>query len=120
MRILVADDDRVISRIVCDVLELFGHEPVPVFDAIQLHAAAMRRPPPEAIILDLTMPGGTGVEALKKLKRSTRTLSIPVLVLTGTSDERTAALVKELGAVELIPKPFVPENLMASVASLIV
>jgi two-component system, cell cycle response regulator DivK len=118
MRILVADDDRVMSRIVCDVLASFGHQPTPVFDAVQLHMAAMRLPAPDAIILDLSMPGGTGLDSLMKLKRSAKTLPIPVLVLSGTTDVHTAQLVKELGAVEFIPKPLVPEVLMASVASL--
>jgi two-component system cell cycle response regulator DivK len=118
MRILVADDDRVTSRVICDELTEVGHSVVPVFDAMQVLMVAMRQPAPEAIILDLTMPGGTGIEALKKLKMSTKTMGIPVLVLSGTIDARMPDIVKQLGAAEFIPKPVAPDVLLANVASL--
>lgn len=113
MRILVADDDRVISLLVCATLRRAGYTPIPAFDAMQALMFAMRAPLPDAIILDLNMPGGGGFETLKKLKSSARTADIPVLVLSGDASDATPAAVADLGAVSFLPKPVVPETMLA-------
>jgi putative two-component system response regulator len=77
---------------------------------------AMRSPAPALIILDISMPGGTGVEALRKLKRSAKTSMIPVVVLSGSTDAGMPAQVKALGAVDYLPKPIAPESLLAAVS----
>ncbi len=105
MRILVADDDPVTSKLVCAMVRGMGHVPMPAFDAVQSFMLALRAPQPDAIILDLSMPGGTGMGVLDKLKSSTKTAEIPVVVLSGTTDPnaRQAALVA--GAVAFLAKP---------------
>lgn len=114
MRVLVAEDDRVVSTLIVGMLRGRGHEPVPVFDAMQVLMFAMRAPQPEVIVLDINMPGGTGVDALKKLKRSVRTTTIPVIVLSGSEDAAMPATVVELGAVEFLPKPVDRDALLAA------
>ena len=113
MRILVADDDRVISHLVSSALRQAGHTPIPAFDAMQALMFAMRAPLPDAIILDLNMPGGGGFETLKKLKSSARTSDIPVIVLSGDSSDAAPSTVKELGAAAFLSKPLVPEMMLA-------
>jgi len=108
MRILVADDDRVVVHLLAGLLRAKGHEVVPVFDAMQALMFAMRAPMPDAIILDLNMPGGTGIQALKRLKASLNTALIPVIVLSGTTDPEMPAKVKELGADAFLTKPVNP------------
>ena len=105
MRVLVADDDRVISHLLCAVLREGGHDPVPAFDAMQAMMFAMRAPQPDVILLDINMPGGTGVEALKKLKASAKTMLIPVVVLSGSIDPAMPGVMRDLGAAEYLPKP---------------
>jgi CheY-like chemotaxis protein len=114
MRVLVAEDDRVVSRLIIGMLRGRGHEPTPVYDAMQVLMYAMRAPQPEVIVLDINMPGGTGVDALKKLKRSVRTTTIPVIVLSGSEDAAMPATVVELGAVEFLPKPVDRDALLAA------
>jgi CheY-like chemotaxis protein len=116
MRILVADDDLVMSQLICAIVREAGHEPMPAFDAMQTVMFAMRSPAPALIILDISMPGGTGVEALRKLKRSAKTSMIPVVVLSGSADAGMPAQVKALGAVDYLPKPIAPESLLAAVS----
>ena len=60
MRILVADDDRVVSTLVCALVRKKGWQAIAAFDANQAFMVAMQNPPPDAIILDIGMPGGTG------------------------------------------------------------
>ncbi len=115
MRILVADDDRVISGLVCAVLRQSGHVPIPAFDAMQAMMFAIRAPAPSAIVLDINMPGGTGIEALRKLKMSAKTAPIPVVILSASTDPDVPALVRALGAVEFVPKPVDPEALLAAI-----
>ena len=113
MKILVADDDRVLSQLVCAVVRQAGHTPIAAFDAMQALMFAIRPPMPALIILDINMPGGTGLEALKKLKLSARTAPIPVVVLTGSEEADMPDQVKALGATEFVAKPIDPDALTA-------
>jgi putative two-component system response regulator len=111
VRILVADDDRVLSQLVSTIVREAGHVPIAAFDAMQALMFAMRPPVPALIILDINMPGGTGLEALRKLKLSARTAPIPVVVLSGSSEADMPQQVKVLGAAEFVAKPIDPEAL---------
>ena len=111
MKILVADDDRVTSQLISAVVREAGHTPVAAFDAMQALMFAMKPPLPAAIILDINMPGGTGLEALRKLKLNSHTAHIPVIVLSGSVELDMPAQVKALGADEFLAKPINPEVL---------
>ena len=115
MRILVADDDRLMSELICAVVREAGHTPVPAFDAMQTLMFAIRPPQPGLIILDINMPGGTGLEALRKLKLSARTSPIPVIVLSGSTELDMPQQVKGLGADEFLSKPINPDVLMLAI-----
>jgi CheY-like chemotaxis protein len=110
MKILIADDDRVLTHLLSTRLRTMGAETTVAHDAMQALMTAMRSPP-DVIVLDIQMPGGTGIEALRKLKRSARTSSIPVVVLSGSVEPDASEAVKALGAVEFLLKPVDPEVL---------
>jgi DNA-binding response OmpR family regulator len=97
MKILLADDDRVLTALLTSRLRTRGVETIVAHDAMQVLMTAMRSSP-DAIVLDIQMPGGTGIEALRKLKASSKTSSIPVLILSGSGDDGTPDQVKALGA----------------------
>ena len=118
MKILVADDDRMMSLMMCGILKEAGHRTFPVFDAMQALMFAMRDPI-DLVLLDINMPGGTGVEALRKLKLSSRTKKIPVIVVTGNTDPAVEKEVMELGAAAYVLKPIDPERLLAVVQDVI-
>jgi DNA-binding response OmpR family regulator len=115
VRILVADDDRVVSQLVCAIVREAGHVPIPAYDSMQAVMFAMRPPPPALVILDINMPGGTGLEALRKLKMSARTSPIPVIVLSGSTEADMPQQVKSLGADEFLSKPINPEVLLLAI-----
>jgi DNA-binding response OmpR family regulator len=104
MRVLVADDDPVITQVIRTGLRAKGWEVEVAADAMQAVMFAMRSPP-DALVLDLNMPGGTGITALKRLKASVKTQFIPVLVLSGTADENAPTAVLSVGADGFLPKP---------------
>lgn len=102
--ILIADDDRITVQILSNCLRGLGYEITVAADAMQAVMYSMRNPV-SAIFLDIKMPGGTGVDVLKRLKSSTKTSHLPVIIITGSSDPNLPKIVKELGAEEFIPKP---------------
>jgi CheY-like chemotaxis protein len=110
MKVLLADDDKVLTHLLASGLRAKGVETVVVHDAMQAFMSALRSPP-DVIVLDVQMPGGTGVEALKKLKQSAKTSRIPVVVLSGSVEPATSEVVKALGAIEFLLKPIGPDTL---------
>jgi DNA-binding response OmpR family regulator len=103
------------SQLVCAIVREAGHMPIAAFDAMQTLMFAMRPPVPALIILDINMPGGTGLEALRKLKLSARTAPIPVIVLSGSAEHDMPQQVKVLGADEYLSKPINPEVLLFAI-----
>ncbi len=104
MKILIADDDRVLVTMLSGRLRPKGVSILVAYDAMQAWMTAMRTDP-DAILLDIQMPGGTGMEVLRRLKTSAKTSHIPVVVLSGSIDAKAVESMKELGADEYLPKP---------------
>ena len=101
-KILVADDSRFQVQLLSSYLTACGHHVSTALDALQASMAAMREAP-DAILLDINMPGGTGFEVLKRLHKSTKTCNIPVIIVSGNA--MTPDHVKEIGAAGFLQKP---------------
>lgn len=117
MRVLVAEDDRMMSQLICGLLVAAGHQAVPVFDGASAMMAAMRAPAPDLIVLDLQMPAGDGQATLAKLKASTRTALIPVVVVSASQDLKAREAVRAAGAATFIEKPIKPEHFIDVIAA---
>ena len=104
LTVMIAEDDRVLSQLLSSRLRKAGFDVVAAFDAMQSFMLAVRTAP-AAIVLDINMPGGNGIEVLKKLKVSSKTSHIPVLVLSASADPSMSETVKGLGAEEFFTKP---------------
>jgi DNA-binding response OmpR family regulator len=114
MNILVAEDDKMLSKMMCSVLKEGGHICIPAFDAMQAVMYAMKQPP-DLVLLDINMPGGTGVGVLQKLKASSKTSFVPILVISGSIDPAMPAHVLTLGAAKFLSKPLEPDVLLQAV-----
>ena len=110
MRVLIADDDKVMSHLLATRLKTLGWRVDLAVDSMQTLMFAMRTPP-DVIVLDIQMPGGTGLDTLKKLQTSVKTSQIPVVVLSGTVDPSAEQSVLDLGAVQFVRKPIEAEAL---------
>jgi CheY-like chemotaxis protein len=117
-KILIADDSRVQIHIFSAFLAAKGFTVTIAVDALQAWMSALREMP-DAIVLDVNMPAGSGVEVLRKLRMSIKTQHIPVVVVTGTSDPETERKARELGAAEFLHKPVDPGQLHAILARLL-
>jgi two-component system phosphate regulon response regulator PhoB len=119
MKILLADDDRLQTHMIASRLKAKGHKVIVAHDAIQAWMTAIQNLP-DAIVLDIQMPGGTGVAVLKQLKTSTKTSQIPIIVLSGSMEPQIAAeMVKGLGADEFLTKPVDLKLLFSSLSRLL-
>ena len=112
--VLIVDDDRVVSHLIASLLREKGHKVFTAFDAVQGLMQAKRTPPVDAIVLDVNMPGGSGEETLRKIKMSTHTQDIPVIILSGSIDAAGQDRVRTNGAAAVLSKPLVPEELLAA------
>ena len=115
MRVLVAEDDRQMSQLLCAMLQHGGHQPIPVYDGASTMMTAIRQPGPDLIVLDLQMPAGDGQATLQKLKASSRTALIPVIVVSASQDPAVRDTVKGLGAITFLKKPVTADALLDAV-----
>jgi DNA-binding response OmpR family regulator len=117
-RILVADDDPPILRIVEMVLSRHGLEVLTAADGDRAFQLAVAEKP-DAILLDVRMPGMNGLELCSKLKATDSTAAIPVGFITAEKDIETYKLAQELGSALFIIKPFKPERLVDTIGVLL-
>jgi CheY-like chemotaxis protein len=110
-RVLVVDDDASVRALVRDVLELEGHVVELAVDGYAaLRAVAAERP--DAVVLDVVMPGMDGHEVLARLRATTGGRELPVVLLTAAADDATAWRAWAGGADRLLAKPFEPDDLL--------
>lgn len=83
--VLVAEDDADVSEFICALLRSEGCTVFTAEDGDDAILTAVRQQP-DAIILDVMMPGKDGFEALKELRQDSRTAHIPVIMLTAVND----------------------------------
>jgi DNA-binding response OmpR family regulator len=99
-RILIIDDDPAVSLTLARMLELEGHMVSRAGNALEGLAAASNDPP-DAVILDIRMPGMGGVEFLRELRSDTRLSRLPVGIITGDYflSEQVLGEIGSLGAI---------------------
>ncbi|PYO88210.1 MAG: hypothetical protein DMD66_08160 [Gemmatimonadetes bacterium] len=106
-KILVADDDKVTLETLGAQLRGVGFQVVTAMDAMQAFMIAQRALP-DVVVLDIQMPGGTGLDTLKRdtlkrLRTSTKTQAIPVIAIS--AHPKLGPQATALGAVEFLAKP---------------
>jgi len=117
-RILVVDDEEDLLELVRFNLARDGYEVLGVVSGEEA-LKAVRRDPPDLIVLDLMLPGLDGLEVCRRLKADPRTREIPIVMLTAKSEERDVVSGLERGADDYITKPFSPRVLSARVKALL-
>lgn len=113
-RILVVEDEAPIREMVCFVLEQNGFQPVEAED-YDSAVNQLNEPWPDLILLDWMLPGGSGLQFIKLLKREAMTRDIPVVMLTARGEEEDRVRGLETGADDYITKPFSPKELVARI-----
>ena len=114
MKILVAEDDAVVRTLIVTCLRADGHEIVEAVDGEGALRTAQAQVP-DLLLLDKVLPNLDGFAVLQALRGSPQTRAVPVVMLTGRTDEQDVLAGLELGVEEYIPKPFLPDELRVRV-----
>jgi DNA-binding response OmpR family regulator len=117
-RVLICDNEEVLRTLVRDALAIGNYEIVEARDGDESVEAA-RDHEPDLIVLDMMMPGRSGLEVLRELRGEARFAETPVIMLTARAQaaDRNAAL--DAGVNRFLPKPFSPLTLASVVEELL-
>lgn len=113
LRVLAVDDEPSILRFVDRFLTVAGHQVVTTTDPLQV-CGLVEADEPDVLVLDMKMPGKSGVEILEEIRRFSQ---VPVVVITATENEQEIARARSYPGVSWLPKPFAPEELLEHVRS---
>jgi DNA-binding response OmpR family regulator len=117
-RILMIDDDARLSAMVGDYLQAAGYK-VDVAGSLAKGRERLAAEPWDALVLDLMLPDGDGLDLCRELRASPRTRQLPLLMLTARGEPMDRIVGLELGADDYLPKPFEPRELLARVKALL-
>src|SRR5215203_2766000 len=117
MKILVVDDERAVRESLCRALELEGYEIELAADGREALDRLEGDPEPDAMILDVLMPGVDGLEVCRRLRGTGSKL--PVLMLTARTQVEDRVEGLDAGADDYVTKPFALDELLARVRALL-
>jgi len=118
VRILVAEDDRDIADLIAHYLRKQGWEPHVVGSGDEAVAYA-RRHSIDLVVLDLMMPGLSGLEVCRLLRGDKTTEALPIIMVTARAEETDRIVGLDIGADDYLAKPFSPNELIARVRALL-
>ena len=118
MRILIADDDLTLSRLLEHRLHERGYEVLVTQDSVQTWQAIQRQSP-DLVVLDINMPGGSGLAVLRRLKQNLNSGAVPVIVITAAEDQNTLQQALTLRPDALLRKPLQLADLEFEIARLL-
>jgi len=118
-RIIVADDDPAILRLVTTILEKEGYTVVGARDGREAYKILQTDPNFTAAVFDVVMPHVSGPELVRFMKSEKRLQSIPVMMMTAEQDPKLSSDSFAAGAVVFLPKPFTTAQLQIMLQMLI-
>jgi two-component system phosphate regulon response regulator PhoB len=115
---LIAEDDRDIRELVVTKLSGAGFRVIAVADGVAA-LSAIREQSPDVALLDVMMPGSSGLDVIGKLRTDERTAAIPVILLSAKSQDFDVETGLASGAADYIVKPFSPRELVERVEAVL-
>ncbi|MCE8024072.1 MULTISPECIES: phosphate regulon transcriptional regulator PhoB [Halomonadaceae] len=110
--VLIVDDEAPIREMIAVALEMADYRVLEAANAQSAHTMIVDNQP-DLLLLDWMMPGTSGIELARRLKREEATRELPIIMLTAKSEEDNKILGLEAGADDYITKPFSPRELVA-------
>lgn len=115
-KILIADDESLIRRLVCDFLKNSGYETIEAVDGLDAIEKFKSNADISLVVCDIMMPETDGWEVVKKIRE---TSTVPIIVLTARTQEFDEILSFESGADDFVTKPFSPTILVKRIQALL-
>ena len=116
--VLIVEDEAAIRDMIAITLDLAGFNSLSAESAHQAHIAVIDRRP-DLILLDWMLPGGSGIELARRLKREELTADIPIIMLTAKTSEDNKVQGLNAGVDDYITKPFSPRELVARIKAVL-
>lgn len=116
MKILVVDDDKEIAQLLEIYIKNEGYEPVSAYNGNDALSLLRTEPDIGLVILDIMMPGMSGIDVIKEIRKDSQ---IPIIVLSAKTADMDKIQGLVLGADDYVTKPFNPLEIMARVRSLL-
>lgn len=117
-RILVADDEADILRLTCFILRKRGYTVIEA-NAGDMALDLIRRETPDLAVLDVMMPGMSGIEVAQEVAKDPATAQIPVVILSAKGQMAEVEAGLSTGARAYLTKPFTPQELAERVAEIL-
>jgi DNA-binding response OmpR family regulator len=117
-RLLLIDDDARLTAMVADYLQSNGFD-VTTAGSLAAGRELLRHHAFDALLLDLMLPDGDGLDMTRELRADARTRRLPLLMLTARGEPPDRIVGLEIGADDYLPKPFEPRELLARVKALL-
>ena len=117
-KVLIIDDEAPIREMIAVALEMAGYEYMEAENSQQAHEMIVDHRP-DLVLVDWMMPGGSGVELTRRLKKDATTAEIPVIMLTAKSEEDNKIQGLEVGADDYMTKPFSMDELEARIEAIL-
>src|SRR5260221_6866480 len=112
--ILIVEDEPITQKLIAVNLERAGHKVMRAANVPEA-VAAIRETLPDLVLLDWVLPEATGVSFARQLRADQRTKDIPIIMLTGRSQDTDKVMGLEAGADDYITKPFSASELIAPI-----
>ena len=117
-RILIVEDEQAIREMVCLALSQGGYDCLEAADANEAQQRILEGLP-DLILLDWMLPGMSGIDYARKLRRDKLTQGVPVIMLTARTQEEDKVRGLDTGADDYITKPFSTRELVQKVADML-
>ena len=111
MKVLIVDDDRELTELLCFALRRAGHEALPSYDAPTARRLLLEGSP-DLAVLDINLGTSDGLDLLREIRRQSE---MPVIMLTGRDSEQDKVMGLTLGADDYVTKPFGIRELIARI-----
>lgn len=113
--IVIADDDDSVRRLVEHKLSAAGYEVESFVNGSRAWDRLQTAPVPDLCVLDVMMPGLTGLQVVERMRDDERLADVPVIVLSSRGREADVLDGLESGATDYVTKPFSPRELLSRV-----
>ena len=116
--VLIAEDDVANQALLGRLLERAGYRSIAVGDGRDVIRAVMEGTP-ALVLLDIGLPGMSGLDICRRLRADTRTVALPIILVTGQTSSRDVVAGLDAGADDFVRKPYDEAELMARVRSVL-
>jgi two-component system phosphate regulon response regulator PhoB len=106
VNLLVVEDDELVANLVRMIFERHGHKVTQIADGGEARRTISEQDPPDIVLLDYMLPGMSGLDLIKEIRKSKAWKDVPVIFLSGRASGADVEDAMKAGATDYVTKPF--------------